>query len=184
MRGSMADGDDFPGDEADLFRAAVGPVRRLRHDRAANAPARPPPHPLQTRMDQEQVLRDLLSDHFDPAELETGEELVYARPGIQHGVLRRLRRGQFSVDQDLDLHGLTVAMARETLSEFLQDARRARSTCVRIIHGKGRGSRHGQPVLKKKVNVWLRQRDEVLAFCSARPIDGGTGAVYVLLRRG
>jgi DNA-nicking Smr family endonuclease len=180
----MADGDDFHPDEAELFRSAVGPVRRLEHDRAHAPGTRPPPQPLQTRMDQEQVLRDLLSDQFDPAELETGEELAFARPGVQHGVLRRLRRGQFSVEQDLDLHGFTVTMAREALLAFLQDARRARNTCVRVIHGKGRGSRHGQPVLKKKVNAWLRQRDEVLAFCSARPVDGGTGAVYVLLRRG
>ena len=78
---------------------------------------------------------------------------------------------------------MTVNTAREALALFLRDVRREHQTCVRIIHGKGKGSRHRGPVLKQKVNHWLRQRDEVLAFCSARPVDGGSGALYVLLRR-
>ena len=98
-------------------------------------------------------------------------------------MLRKLRRGQFQIGPALDLHGMTVATAREALTRFLHAARREGRSCVRIIHGKGNGSRHRGPVLKLKINHWLRQRDEVLAFCSARPVDGGTGAIYVLLRR-
>jgi len=88
------------------------------------------------------------------------------------------------VEAQLDLHGLTAAQARAALATFLRDCRIHGLRCVRIIHGKGRGSHNRQPVLKGKVNHWLRQRDEVLAFCTARPVDGGGGAVYTLLKRG
>jgi DNA-nicking Smr family endonuclease len=125
----------------------------------------------------------MLSDCADPAELETGEELLYCRPGLQHNVLRKLRRGHYAVEAELDLHGLRVAEARQALTTFLQNALSLQIKTVRIIHGKGNGSFNKQPVLKGKVNNWLRQRIEVLAFCSARPVDGGTGAIYVLLRR-
>lgn len=166
-----------------LFRESVGPVKRLYSDRVPPVPARLPPYPLQTRRDEEQVLKDLLSEQFDPAEMETGDELIYLRPGVRRKVLRKLRRGQFSVHAQLDLHGMTVREAREALAEFLREARLSNRPCVRIVHGKGLGSPRGQPVLKQKLNHWLRQRDDVLAFCSARPVDGGTGAVYLLLKR-
>jgi len=179
----MSKHDDTSEEERHLFRQSVGEIRRLNHDKAMPAARQPSPHPVQTQLDEQRVIQDLLSSEHDPAELETGDEIAYARPGLQHSLLRRLRRGQFSVGAVLDLHGMTVAMAREALTLFITDARRADNRCVRIIHGKGRGSRFGQPVLKQKLNLWLRQRDEVLAFCSARPVDGGTGAVYVLLRR-
>jgi len=166
--------------ERALFREAVKDVRPLRADRPEPDGPKPPPVPRQRERDDAQVLKDMLSDAVDPAELETGEELVFARPGLQHSVLRKLRRGQFSVEAELDLHGMTVVEARQALAEFLQ-ARPGR--CVRIIHGKGNSSAGRLPVLKGKVNHWLRQRREVLAFCSARPVDGGTGALYVLLAR-
>lgn len=169
--------------DIELFRQAVGPVTPLPHDKAEPHRSTPPPEPNFTRRDEAQVLEDLLSDGFEPADLETGEELWFVRPGLQHNLLRKLRRGQFSVGAELDLHGHTVAAARGAISEFLHRCSAAQIRCVRIIHGKGRGSRQRLPVLKHKVNNWLRQRDEVLAFCSARPVDGGTGAVYVLLRR-
>jgi DNA-nicking Smr family endonuclease len=169
-------------DDIRLFREAVGPVRHVSDGRHRHEPPPPPPVPSQRRLDEQQVLRELLSDGIDPADLETGEELLYLRPGLPHALLRRLRRGQFSVGPALDLHGLTADEARCALSGFLQDARRSGARCVRIIHGKGNRSRLGRPVLKQKVSHWLRQRDEVLAFCSARPVDGGTGAVYVLLK--
>jgi DNA-nicking Smr family endonuclease len=166
-----------------LFREAVGPVRELDHGRHHHdAPAPPPPVPVQRQLDEQRVLEDLLSDGLDPADLETGEELVYLRPGLPYALLRRLRRGQFSVGDQLDLHGLTVDEARVAVAAFLHDVRRRGQRCVRVIHGKGNRSRLGQPVLKVKVSHWLRQRDEVLAFCSARAVDGGTGAVYVLLK--
>ena len=102
---------------------------------------------------------------------------------LQQKLLKQLRRGQLTITAELDLHGYIVADARIALTEFLTDCRRHGDRCVRIVHGKGHGSRQKLPVLKNKVNTWLQQRDEILAFCSARPADGGTGAVYVLLKR-
>lgn len=166
-----------------LFRAAVADAVPLRHQQALPARPTPPPIPRQRLMDEEQVIEDMLSDSLDPSELETGEELLYCRPGLQHSVMRKLRRGQYSIGDELDLHGMRVVEARQALGQFLQRALANDIRVVRIIHGKGNGSLHKQPVLKGKVNHWLRQRIEVLAFCSARQVDGGTGAIYVLLRR-
>lgn len=169
-------------EDAALFRAQVGKVKPLVDDRSPAHKKLPKPRPLQRLRDEQQVLVDMLSDEFEAAELETGEELLFHRPGLQHGVLRKLRRGQFSVGAQLDLHGMTVAVARVALGEFLHHCRSTATRCVRIIHGKGRGSRNKGPVLKGKVNHWLMQRDDVLAFCSAPRTDGGSGAVYVLLK--
>ncbi len=170
-------------DEKALFRAAVAGAQPLSQQRIAPHRNPPSPRPRQREEDESRVLDDMLSDYIDPAELETGEELLYCRPGLQHSVLRKLRRGHYAVEAELDLHGLHVAEARQALTTFLQHALSLRIKTVRIIHGKGNGSFNKQPVLKGKVNNWLRQRIEVLAFCSARPVDGGTGAIYVLLRR-
>lgn len=179
----MSDDDKPATDELGEFRAAMADVRPLARDTVLPRRPRPAPRPLQTLYEEQAVLQDMLSDAHDPHDVETGEELFFARPGVPRHALRRLRRGQYSVEMELDLHGMTVAEARESLARFLTAARQHHRTCLRVIHGKGRGSRGGQPILKVKVNHWLRQRDEVLAFCSARPMDGGTGALYVLIRR-
>lgn len=171
-------------DERQLFRQSVGEVERLAHDYYEHAAPSLSPRPRFTRADEQQVLHDALSDWFDPAEWNHGEILQFCRDGLPHTVLRKLRRGQFAQHAELDLHGLGVEAAREALVKFLHRARRQHMSCVRIIHGKGNRSQHRGPVLKYKVNHWLRQREEVLAFCSARTIDGGSGALYVLLRRG
>jgi Uncharacterized protein conserved in bacteria len=168
--------------DAALFRRAVETVRPLRQDKVALQPKRPPPKPVQTQRDAQQVLIDLLSLHYDSAELETGEELYYLRRGIESTVLRKLRRGHYSVAAELDLHGMTVPVAREAIARFLRECRARDVRCLKIIHGKGRGSRHRGPILKNKLSTWLRQRKEVIAFCSARAIDGGTGATYILLQ--
>lgn len=173
---------DQQDDESALFRAAVRGVRPLQHDGAATQPPRPKPIPRQREADESRVLDELLDGDLDPAELETGEELSFLRPGIQKRVLRKLRRGHYAVQAELDLHGQTRATARHELRAFINDCRRRDIRCVRIIHGKGRGSSNRGPVLKVLVDRWLRQLDEVLAFASASPTDGGTGAVYVLLR--
>jgi DNA-nicking Smr family endonuclease len=170
-------------EELALFRATVDGVTPLHHKRVEPHFSPPPPRPLQREADEQQVLEDMFSDSMDPADLETGEELLFCRNGLQHSVMKKLRRGQFSIGAELDLHGLRVVEARQALSQFLQHSRLAKRQCVRIIHGKGNGSHRQQPILKGKVNHWLRQRDEVLAFCSARQVDGGTGAIYVLLKR-
>lgn len=171
-----------PEDRA-LFRASVGPVTPVHSDRVSATARRPTPRPRFALADERAALQDALSDLFEPWEMDTGEELGFARPGLQHQLLRKLRRGQFSVGAELDLHGMNVPIARQAVSEFLHQCRLRHLRCVRIIHGKGRGSRNQGPVLKGKVDGWLRQRDEVLAFATARPVDGGTGAVYVLLKR-
>src|SRR3569833_2231915 len=168
---------------AELFRREVGAVRPLRHNRAEAAPARPQPLPRQPRREQAKMREEMLYGDFDPAELETGAELVFIRPGLQRTVLRKLRRGHYSVPRQLDLHGLAVPAAREVLGAVLTACLASGARCVRIIHGKGYNSRNQHPVLKVKLNGWLRRRNEVLAFCSARPVDGGTGAVYILLGR-
>lgn len=171
-------------DNDDDFRARVGKVKPVKQDRVA--PHRPgrKPVPEQSLRDAQDVMHSLLSDDYEPADLETGEELFYSRAGLQHSVIRKLRRGIYAIEDQLDLHGNTVPQARERLDTFLREARSLGKRCVRVIHGKGKSSEGKLPVLKGKVNVWLRQKDDVLAFCSARPTDGGTGAVYVLLRRG
>jgi DNA-nicking Smr family endonuclease len=169
--------------ERQLFRDAIKGVRRIKSDKILQKRNRPAPLPYQLWQDEAQARDDMFSDDWDIAHIETGEELLFSREGIQQNLLRKLRRGHFSVGAELDLHGQTVAEARVSLTEFLHHCRDANIRTVRIVHGKGHGSRNKLPVLKNKVNHWLQQRDEVLAFCSARQVDGGTGAVYVLLKR-
>lgn len=178
-------------EDSELFRREVGNVRPLRHDKITlrHAPSHErgkPVKPVSHRpwLEQQQALRDELSDDIDVGTLETSDDMLFVRSGMQHGLLRKLRRGQFNISGQLDLHGLTVPEARQALAGFLHASQTRGARCVTIIHGKGYGSHHKQPILKNKVNSWLQQHDEVLAFCSAQPADGGTGAVYVLLRRG
>ncbi|KPK72523.1 MAG: DNA mismatch repair protein MutS [Acidithiobacillales bacterium SM23_46] len=170
-------------DARTLFRKAAAGAKPIVQDRAHPHRSRPKPVPAQRLRDDREVIESLLSDAYEPSDVESGEELLFARSGLQHGVLRKLRRGHYAVEAHLDLHGQTVAQAREHVSRFLREARSMGKRCVRIVHGKGKSSTGKLPVLKGKVNSWLRQRDEVLAFSSCPPTDGGTGAVYVLLRR-
>ncbi len=172
-----------PDDDLAVFLAAMAEVRPLRYDKVEPARRPPPPRARQQEREHEEVMGLLLSDPPPGADVETGEELWFTRPGLQQALLRKLRRGQLSIGAELDLHGLTVAEARAAVSDFLRDSLARGVRCVRIIHGKGHGSPNRQPVLKTHLNYWLPQREEILAFCSARPVDGGTGAVYVLLRR-
>ena len=170
-----------PEDQA-LFRASVDGVKPLPQQ---PTPATPPPPPPRTRPKERKEslpIDDRLSDGHEATPLENEDELFFSRSGLQHNVLRKLRRGQFRISAELDLHGLRVEEARQALSHFLHLCHLERQQCVRIIHGKGYRSANNQAVLKSKVNHWLRQHDEVLAFCSARVQDGGTGAAYVLLR--
>lgn len=169
-------------DEVGLFRLAVGDVVPARYPkRAALATSLPRPLALQRQQDEQQVLRDSLSDPIDVL-LETGEELQFLRNGLSRDVLRKLRRGKWVIQGQLDLHGMISAEARIALADFLRQAEKAGARCVRIIHGKGLSSFNREPVLKHKVKHWLTQRDEVLAFAEARPSDGGSGAVIVLLK--
>jgi DNA-nicking Smr family endonuclease len=171
-------------DDLSAFLAEVGDARPLKaKPRASHARPAPPPIPRQSLLSEQEALADSLSDSL-PADLEveTGEELSYRRNGIASDVLRKLRRGQWAIQDDLDLHGLVVDDARALLAAFLAQAVRRGLRCVRVVHGKGYRSASGEPVLKGKVAGWLAQRDEVLAYIQARPQDGGGGAVVVLLR--
>jgi DNA-nicking Smr family endonuclease len=133
--------------------------------------------------DDEAVLKESLSDEFSiETLLETDDALSYARPGVGADVLKKLRSGSWVTQDQLDLHGLRVDQAREAIGQFIRDAVKRGVRCVRIIHGKGLGSMDKKPVLKSKVRNWLVQKDEVIAFCTARPADGGSGALMVLLR--
>lgn len=167
--------------DLELFRQAVQDVQPLEPQPPAPERDKPAPIPrprtIETEEDEILNLRSL-SAH----ELETPEYLLYSQPGVQRRVLGDLQRGRLGVDLELDLHGLTAAYAREILREFLLDCRRRRVRCARIIHGKGSRSPDRQPVLKRKLNHWLRLYPDVLAFCSTPRHDGGTGALYVLLR--
>jgi DNA-nicking Smr family endonuclease len=179
----MSKRSKIDAEEKALFRKAMADVRRHKTQHPELETPRPSPEPIQTRADEKQVMVDMLSDEFDPIDTATGEELLFARPGIQKQVLRKLRAGKFAIEAELDLHGLRVDEARQQLIQFLQQCRDSGKRCVRIIHGKGLGSHQKQPILKGKTNRWLQQIDAVLAFCSARQVDGGTGALYVLLKR-
>ncbi len=175
-----------PPADADLFRASVSDVtplplpRKVEHDLPL-----PRPIPAQRLRDDREALADSLSDHIPwDAGSETGDELSYARNGIGAQTVRRLRRGHWVVQDELDLHGLTSAEARELLVEFLNRCLRRGLRCIRIIHGKGLRSKNREPVLTRKVASWLMQRQEILAFCQAGRSDGGSGAVMVLLKAG
>jgi DNA-nicking Smr family endonuclease len=174
-----------PVDEAerDLFRQAVRDVAplpdRRRIERVARRPA---PLPYQRLRDEEQVLAESLAGSPWETLVEADGDLSFVRPGLSRQVLRKLRRGHWVVQDQLDLHGLNREAARVQTAEFLKACQRRGLRCVRIIHGKGLRSKNREPVLKIKVRHWLMQREEVLAFSPAPPADGGTGAVLVLLK--
>ncbi len=171
-------------DDVSLFRASMADVIPLgRAGKVEHKRPLPGPVPIQRLLDDRETLKDSLSDHlpWDPA-TETGDELSYTRNGIGMQTLRKLRRGHWVTQAELDLHGLSVLEARELLVGFLNLCARRGLRCVRIIHGKGLRSKNREPVLKQKVGRWLMQRDEILAFCQARQVDGGSGAVMVLLK--
>ncbi|MBL1433881.1 MAG: Smr/MutS family protein [Gammaproteobacteria bacterium] len=168
-----------------LFRATVGPIKRIKNNRVIHQTERPKPLLRQRWKDDQHVLEDMFSADFGAEQLEadTEDSLSYARTGVQHGIMRKLRRGQYSIEAELDMHGMTVAIAKPMLAEFLYHAQRMGKRCVKIIHGKGYRSPNQQPILKARINNWLRRSDAVVAFNSARQIDGGTGAVYVLIKQ-
>src|SRR3989338_407882 len=170
-------------DDLELFREAVKGAKPLKHERVLLRPPPPRPIPHQLIRDEQQALADSLSDDYIPAhELESGEELLYLREGHSTDILKKLRRGHWVVQKEMDLHGMLADEARAHTAAFLTDCKKSGVRCVRIIHGKGLRSKNREPVLKHKLRGWLMQRDEVIAYCQARQIDGGSGAVLVLLK--
>ena len=170
--------------EQQLFSRAVGPVTPLRAPNLAALPAAAPePLPLQLWLDEERALLESISDDFDVSTLlDTDDQLSYRRAGIGVEITQRLRAGHWSIQRQLDLHGLRVDEAREALGLFIRQAHRIGLRCVRVVHGKGLGSPGKEPVLKGRVQRWLVQKNEVLAFVQARPAEGGAGALVVLLQ--
>lgn len=167
-----------------LFRRAVAGVVPLPPGNRADI-IRPRPRPLarQRLRDEQQALIDALADPLDwDAATATGEELLFARPGVPAAAMKKLRRGGWVIRGELDLHGHTGDEARIALAAFLNRCMKEERRCVRVIHGKGLGSKNRLPVLKHKLRHWLMQREDVLAFCQARAVDGGAGAVIVLLK--
>jgi DNA-nicking Smr family endonuclease len=171
-------------DEIELFRRSVGPVRKLHHDKIAPVRKAPPSRPRRHGIGDEMPLTDSFSDGFDGGVVTAEEILFFARPGLQQRQLQRLKRGQLSIGAELDMHGMSAAMARTAVVNFIALCHEQHIRCVRIIHGKGYTSAGSAPVLKNRINTWLRQHPDVLAFSTAQIRDGGSGALYVLLRSG
>jgi len=172
--------------DLNLFRSTLTDVVPITpHGRIIPAPSRPPPIPQSRMRDERDVIYESMHDpiRWDEA-TENGDELSFVRPGLSRLILRRLRRGEWVSKAELDLHGLTRRDAKVELANFLVECKRHGIRCIRIIHGKGLGSINREPVLKLHVRHWLMQREEVLAFVQARPVDGGGGAVMVLLKSG
>lgn len=171
-------------EEVALFRQAVADVRPLRGlNRIRQTPQRPWPEPRPLALDQQLETVDGLSDNIPWYDnLDSGAELVFRRPGLSHQILKNLRRGHWPIQSEIDLHGHTSDEARQQLALFLNECRHFNLRCVRVIHGKGLCSKNREPVLKFKTANWLMQRDDVLAFCQAKPAEGGGGALVVLLR--
>ena len=201
QRSTDRGGADDAGTDAQTFRDAMRDVRPLAHTPRVGGLAKPKPRArvrkdsASARENLDEVMPLLATGPADDAAAlglgvgsgladatTIGGELSFQRAGVRTQVMRRLRRGLYPVEDELDLHGLTQTAARERLADFLERGRDTGARCVRIIHGKGYRSGVRGPVLKTAVNLWLRRHSDVLAFVSARAIDGGTGAVYVLLR--
>ena len=168
----------------DEFRDAIGDVTplngkaRVEHKRIPH-----PPLPHKRREDDQLVLAASVSDEFEiDTLLHTDDELSFRRPGVGADVLRKLRRGEWVIQDEIDLHGCRTDEARELLAGFMRDAVKRGLRCVRVVHGKGLGSKGRQPVLKGRTKVWLAQREDVIAFCQARSTEGGGGALIVLLK--
>jgi DNA-nicking Smr family endonuclease len=172
--------------EKELFATSVGRVKPLTNEKKASlTPNLPAPIPVQRQLDEQSVLREALSDEWDTGSLlDTDESLSFRRPGIGVDVVRKLRKGEWSIQKQLDLHNLRTDEARDALGQFIRESYKNGIRCVRVVHGKGMGSPGKVSVLKPKVQSWLIQKNQVLAFVQATPAQGGAGALVVLLQGG
>ncbi|PHM21518.1 MAG: DNA mismatch repair protein MutS [Curvibacter sp. PD_MW3] len=170
--------------DKDLFIKAAGAVQPLTDKRQALLKKeQPKPIPVQRERDEQAVLVEAISDEFDVSTLlDADEHMSFRRPGIGPDVTRKLRRGDWAIQREIDLHGLRTDEARGALGQFIRDARKHGIRCVRVVHGKGLGSPGKTPVLKSRVHSWLVQKKEILAFVQAKPAEGGAGALIVLLQ--
>ena len=176
--------DPMTDDDVQLFRRLVGDATPLKTEpRAPALRRRPQPRARFARADEARVLDESLAADIEAIEHANGDSLRFKRPSVGRRTMQKLARGRFAVQAEIDLHGMTLEEAKPALSDFINYSASQGKYCVRIVHGKGLGSGHRGPVLKQAVNRWLRRWKNVLAFVSARQVDGGTGAVYVLLER-
>ena len=175
----MSSSDNNSDNDEDLFQQAMADVKPIKQNRVSLKP-RPPTLRKRPQTNQHESIADTLSDDFIP---EVGQFLEFIRPGIQKSLLKQIRTGKIPVEDHIDLHGLTRDKARNYLLSFIQHAQLQGYKIVCIVHGKGYHSDDGRPVLKAMVSKWLQNIPEVLAFTTAQPKDGGTGAVYVLIKK-
>tara|TARA_R110002049_G_scaffold93308_6_gene230767 strand:+ start:445 stop:1026 length:582 start_codon:yes stop_codon:yes gene_type:complete len=176
---------DLSDDDDNLFRKLMSDTKPLKVEpRVAALKRKVKPRARFTRADERAALAESIAGDIDDTEKGSGEALRFNRPSVGRRTMRKLARGNFAVQAEIDLHGMTVAEARPRLADFIEDSARSGKLCVRVVHGKGLGSGERGAVLKSSVNHWLRRWDRVLAFVSTRQVDGGTGALYVLLRGG
>jgi DNA-nicking Smr family endonuclease len=173
-------------DDMSLFLSAMDGVEQITERGEAPAPNPRLPEMIDENAEALAELAEMVAGQGDFTVADTDEYIEGAAPGIDARLLRSLRRGDFSLQGRLDLHGMTQVQAKEAVDRFLTDSRRTNKRCVLIVHGRGLNSPDQVPVLKERMREWLNQKrlgKTVLAFATARPQDGGTGAVYVLLRR-
>ena len=173
-------------DEIDLFREAIKgatPLKISSKKKEHKAPQKKPkPVPLNFIRDEKQALIDSISDHYEPLhDIENGEELFYIREGHSPDILKKLRKGYWVVQKSIDLHGMISDEAKVYVVHFIAECKKNNIRCIRIVHGKGYNSKNKEPILKNKLKHWLAQKEEVIAYAQARPHDGGSGAVIVLL---
>jgi DNA-nicking Smr family endonuclease len=174
-----------PGDEPEepgLFRRLMADAKPLSQAPRAEVPRRVNARARFRRENEREVLRESMDHDPRSAGILSGDGLLFHRTSVGRRTLRKLARGGFTVQSELDLHGMTASQAATALRDFVNESCRRKISCVRIVHGKGLGSGSRGPVLKREVDSLLRRWDQVLAFVSARQVDGGTGAVYVLLK--
>lgn len=180
---SKSSSNKISHDELQCFRDAVADVRPLTTEKRVMPIKKPANIRIrQTIEANKNVSAEPMSDPADLRDVEITDSLFYARSGIQLKVQKKLRRGEFAIEDELDLHGYTVTEAKQAVNAFFAECKKNNKRCVRIIHGKGYRSEQKIPILKTYVAYWLPQHPDVMAFSSARPADGGTGALYVLLK--
>lgn len=170
-------------DDFDLFRSEMKDAERHHHDGHHHIASKPRAQRLNHSLPDELNTASGYSDMYETESVGNEDYLEYRGDGIQHRTFSKLRTGKVHIEAELDLHGFTITHAESALHDFIEECQLQRIRCVRVIHGKGWTSKDNKPVIKSKINTWLRQNPLVLAFCSATIQDGGTGAVYVLLKR-
>jgi DNA-nicking Smr family endonuclease len=174
---------NLSSDDSDLFRQTVGKVHRVHSDKAVLTHAhKPKPYPKPTVINPADDTLLAKTRALAVETVSSEDSMSFLNTGLQYAVLKKLRRGQFGLDAELDLHGLSSLEAKRQLLHFLHDCIEEGCRCVHIVHGKGHRSPDNHPILKNNLNLWLRQHPAVQAFCSAAPKDGGAGALWVLLQ--